>query len=365
MTAGTDAPAVLQTEGLAKSYGTVAAVRDVRLSVRKGEIFGFLGPNGAGKTTTILMLLGIEKPSSGTIEMFGKRAPFDPYTVKRRLGVVCEHQYMYDDMSAWEYLQFFGALNRVPRFEARAQELLERLHLWEFRRLRARDHSRGMQQKLGLARALLHKPEFLILDEPVSGLDPHGIRQVREILSDENKRGVTIFISSHILSEVERTADRVGILFGGRLIAEDTVERIGARLRPDGVLELLIEGFTPRLLGALEAAPFVRKVVSQSDRTDVTRTHLAVHTTPGEDQRRAVSAIVTGNEGLIIEMAQARVSLEEAFVQLTAEAITSAYPAGSDPVDITIPLTPIAAEIKPPQVPAPTKPTRRRNRPTR
>ena len=177
---------ILRASGLAKRYGATDAVRDLDLEVRRGEIYGFLGPNGAGKTTTLLMLLGIERPTAGTIELFGRAGPLDPFRDKPRIGVVGEQQYLYDDLSAWEYLLFFGALYRVERPEDRAQELLERLDLYEFRRLRARDFSRGMQQKLGLARALLHRPELLVLDEPVSGLDPHGIRQVREILTEEN-----------------------------------------------------------------------------------------------------------------------------------------------------------------------------------
>ena len=172
---------LIRAEHLAKHYGSVHAVRDLNLAVRPGEIYGFLGPNGAGKTTTLLMLLGIERPTAGRLELFGQPAPVDPFAVKRRLGVVGESQYLYDDLSAWEYLQFFGRLYGVADAERRGQELLERLGLWDFRRLRARDHSRGMQQKLGLARALLHRPELLVLDEPVSGLDPHGIRQVPKL----------------------------------------------------------------------------------------------------------------------------------------------------------------------------------------
>ncbi len=310
---------LIRAEHLAKHYGSVHAVRDLNLAVRPGEIYGFLGPNGAGKTTTLLMLLGIERPTAGRLELFGQPAPVDPFAVKRRLGVVGESQYLYDDLSAWEYLQFFGRLYGVADAERRGQELLERLGLWDFRRLRARDHSRGMQQKLGLARALLHRPELLVLDEPVSGLDPHGIRQVREILLEENARGTTILISSHILSEVERTAHRVGILYGGRLVAEDTVAAIGARLRPEASIEVDVDHFQPALLDALRAAPFVRSVDVGTNGAAPDHGRLRIAVAPDGDHRRAVSQIVAAHGGLITEMRQQRVSLEEAFVALTTE----------------------------------------------
>ncbi|MGE3912353.1 MAG: ATP-binding cassette domain-containing protein, partial [Chloroflexota bacterium] len=305
-------PIVVRAAGLTRRYGSVDAVRDLDLTVRRGEVYGFLGPNGAGKTTTLLMLLGIERPDAGVVELFGEAGPPDPFRTRPRIGVVGEAQYLYDDLSAWEYLQYFGRLYGVENAERRAQSLLERLELHEFRRVRARDYSRGMQQKLGLARALLHQPELLVLDEPVSGLDPHGIRQVREILTEENQqRGVTILLSSHILSEVERTADRVGILYGGRLVAEDTVERLSARLEPDPVLELDVEQLGTETVARLRSLPFVREAALTE------AGQLRVRVTADGDHRRAISEVVGGSGGLITGMRQERLSLEEAFVRLT------------------------------------------------
>jgi ABC-2 type transport system ATP-binding protein len=326
---GAGADAIIRGIGLTKRYGSADAVRDLDLVVRRGEIYGFLGPNGAGKTTTLLMLLGIERPTAGTIEWFGRPGPLDPFRDKTRIGVVGEQQYLYDDLSAWEYLQFFGALYRVEQPERRAQELLERLELFEFRQLRARDFSRGMQQKLGLARALLHRPELLVLDEPVSGLDPHGIRQVREMLIEENQqRGATILVSSHILSEVERTAHRVGILYGGRLVAEGDVASLGARLEPDAVLELDVEQLAPGTLDILRDQSFVRGV-EQHDGL------LRVRVAADADYRRDLSEIVGRQGGLITGMRQERLSLEEAFVRLTQEAPA---PAGASPTLQPLPL---------------------------
>jgi ABC-2 type transport system ATP-binding protein len=348
--------AVLRARGLAKRYGTVDAVRDLDLEVRRGEIYGFLGPNGAGKTTTLLMLLGIERPTAGRIELFGRPGPIDPFRDRPRIGVVGEQQYLYDDLSAWEYLRFFGRLYGVARADRRAQELLERLELYEFRRLRARDFSRGMQQKLGLARALLHRPELLVLDEPVSGLDPHGIRQVREILTEENGRGATVLLSSHILSEVERTADRVGILFGGRLVAEDDVARLSSRLEPDPVIELDVDQLTPAIVERLGEQPFVRAVElapnghgpDQGSDQGSDQGLLRVRVAAGGDYRRDVSAIVSHHGGLITGMRQQQLSLEEAFVRLTSEsvqALTRDSAAGVDPKGL------LEARLRPPQPP--------------
>ncbi|MCC6629759.1 MAG: ABC transporter ATP-binding protein [Chloroflexi bacterium] len=324
MSRASDAPAIILTKQLTKQYGTSTAVSDLNLRVRDGEIYGFLGPNGAGKTTTMLMLLGIEQPTHGQFTLFGMPGPGDPFTIKRRIGVVAEHQHLPDDQTAWEYLLFFGRLYGVERPAARAAALLERLHLSEFRNLLARDYSRGMQQKLGLARALLHAPELLILDEPVSGLDPHGIRQVRELLQEEHQRGVTILVSSHILSEVERTADRVGILHGGRLVAEDSVAAISARLDAGATLTLELDAAPAGLVAALRAQPYVGAVDVANESADDTPVALRVRLADSGDHRRDLSALIAAHGGLITGMHQERLSLEEAFVRLTADNVAAA-----------------------------------------
>jgi ABC-type multidrug transport system ATPase subunit len=221
---------VIRTEQLCKRYGSFVAVDALNLHVHPGEIYGFLGPNGAGKTTTLMMLLGVIRPTSGRVEVLGQ--PFDgtSFALRRRMGVVAEDAWQYDEMTAYEYLAFFARLYRVAKPGPAIQSLLERTELWERRQVLVSGYSRGMRQKLNLCRALLHDPELLILDEPVSGLDPNGIRQVRALLVEENRRGRTILISSHILSEIEQTAHRVGIIAGGRLLAEDSVAGLRARL---------------------------------------------------------------------------------------------------------------------------------------
>src|SRR2546425_1085591 len=250
---------VVRTEQLTKRYDGLVAVRDLEVRVEPGEIYGFLGPNGAGKTTTLLMVLGSLKPTAGRIYLWGRPLEEDPLAVKRRIGVVGEHDYIYDHVTADEYLGFFADLYGAANPAVRIDALLDRLGLLEFRTLRARDFSRGMKQKLSLARSLLHEPELLLLDEPVSGLDPHGIVDVRHLLLELNRSGVTIFISSHLLSEVEQTAHRVGIMHRGRLVRQDTIPALRSLLRRDPTLEVELQAPVPHLDAQLLTLPVVRQ----------------------------------------------------------------------------------------------------------
>jgi ABC-2 type transport system ATP-binding protein len=220
---------VIEVEGLSKRFGSRQAVDGLNLRARAGEIYGFLGPNGAGKTTTIRMLLGILAPDAGAIRICSRPVRRGDRAGRMLVGAVSEVQHLYNDMTCSGYLRFFADLYGVGRAEARVAEMLADVGLADRAADRAVDLSKGLQQKLGLARALLHNPPVLILDEPVSGLDPHGIREVREIILRERSRGRLVFLSSHVLSEIERTADRVGIIRQGRLLYEGTVGDILAR----------------------------------------------------------------------------------------------------------------------------------------
>jgi ABC-2 type transport system ATP-binding protein len=214
---------VIEVEGLSKRFGSRLAVDGLSLHAPSGEIYGFLGPNGAGKTTTIRMLLGVLKPDRGTIRICGKTVGRGDRSARMLVGTVSELQYLYSDMSCREYLGFFARLYGVRDAAARVAEVLALVGLADRAGDRAVELSKGLQQKLGLARALLHDPPVLILDEPVSGLDPHGIREVRDIIRRERDRGRLVFLSSHVLSEIERTADRIGIIRQGRLVYEGPV----------------------------------------------------------------------------------------------------------------------------------------------
>jgi ABC-2 type transport system ATP-binding protein len=222
---------VIEAEGLTKRFGSRTAVDALTLVARPGEIYGFLGPNGAGKTTTIRMLLGILRPDHGDVRICGKLVRPGDTETRRLMGAVAEVQHLYADMTCREYLQFFASLYRVPQPDRRITQVLEDVKLGDRAGDRAITLSKGLQQKLGLARALLHDPPILLLDEPVSGLDPHGIREVREIVCRERDRGRLVFFSSHVLSEVERTADRIGIMRQGRLVIESAIGDLLTRYR--------------------------------------------------------------------------------------------------------------------------------------
>lgn len=225
---------MIEVEGLSKCFGARLAVDGLTLHAPAGAIYGFLGPNGAGKTTTIRMLLGVLRPDEGTIRICGQEVRRGNRAGRMLVGTVTEVQYLYGDMNCQDYLAFFASLYGVNDPKLRVSETLADVGLAHRAADRAVDLSKGLQQKLGLARALLHNPPVLILDEPVSGLDPHGIREVREIILRERDKGRLIFLSSHVLSEIERTADRIGIIRQGRLVYEGTVGKV---LERHGTLE--------------------------------------------------------------------------------------------------------------------------------
>ncbi len=308
---------VIQTQGLSKSYADFDAVIDVSLRVEPNEIYGFLGPNGAGKTTTIMMLLGLEAPTRGTARILGSPAQARDFASRRNLGAVAERQVFYDDMTAREYLRFFGRLYQVESLEQRIDQLLEKVNLLPAADARARDLSRGMQQKLGFVRALLHDPELLILDEPVSALDPRGVVEIRELLLEEARRGKTVFISSHVLTEVEQLAHRIGIMNRGHLVAEDTLDNIRRRLQPDACIRIELADAAMPFLALLSAQAYVSHATAEESR-------LAIQVASGELQqtKAAISRLLFQNGGVIIDMQTDEMSLEEAFVTITDRNVT-------------------------------------------
>ncbi len=253
---------VLEAEHLAKTYRLgffrkrVEAARDVSLQVHRGEIFGFLGPNGAGKTTTIKMLMGLVTPTRGRARVLGKPVP--DLEAKRHVGFLPESPYFYDYLSPLEFLDFCGALCNLdaPTRRARARELVEQVGLGHAADRPMRKFSKGMLQRAGLAQALIHDPEVVVLDEPMTGLDPIGRKDVRDLMVALRKRGKTVFFSTHILPDVELVCDRVAIVVGG------CVRDIGP----------LTQLLSPRLLGtevvtraANEPAPTVTQLEGDAD----------------------------------------------------------------------------------------------------
>ena len=224
--------AIIQTENLGKDFGNVHAVKDINLNVQKAEIYGFLGLNGAGKTTTIRMLLGMIRPTSGAAYLFGKRVDPNDREMWRNVGYLVEIPYAYPDLTVQENLEIARRLHHIGDSHA-VDAIIRELKLQEYRNRKARHLSLGNAQRLGLAKALLHRPEILLLDEPANGLDPAGIVEIRELLQDLcQNHGVTVFISSHILGEISKLAARIGIIHEGSLIQEvdsQSLERLRMR----------------------------------------------------------------------------------------------------------------------------------------
>lgn len=301
---------MLRTENLSKSYDSKIAVHDLNLNLAPGEIYGFLGPNGAGKTTTIRLLLGLLKPTEGRVFLFDEPITDDIIALKRRIGVVAEEPPPANRMTAWELVRFFADLNHVKQPEARMEKLFNALDLWDARHALASAYSRGMRQKLSLIRALIHTPDLLILDEPVSGLDPFGIRQVRAVIDEHREEGGAVLISSHILSEVERSANRIGILHQGRLLVEDSINGIRSRIGDTNVLHIELLEIPESLPAQLQAIAEVKKIETRENR-------ITLHLESGRDARPDIFQAVVASGGILVTMEMEEISLEEAFVTVT------------------------------------------------
>ncbi|RDI69888.1 ABC transporter ATP-binding protein [Halopelagius longus] len=216
----------IETDGLTKQYGSTRAVDGLSLTVESGETYGFLGPNGAGKSTTIGLLLDYLRLTEGSARVLGCDPRDDLVAVHERLGVLPDRFGLYEGRSARQHVTFVA---ETKGRDDDPERLLSRVGLADSMEMPVGEYSRGMQQRLALAMALVGEPELLILDEPFSGLDPNGARRVRRIVHEENERGATVFFSSHVLGQVELVCDRVGVLHGGRLVAEGTLDELRDR----------------------------------------------------------------------------------------------------------------------------------------
>jgi len=281
-------------------FRSVEAVRNVNLSVFPGEVFGFLGPNGAGKTTTIKMCMDLIEPTDGKIQLFG-RTPRDRLA-KEKVGYLPEHPYFYDYLKPQEILDYFGRVFGIPRRERekRIAALLDRVGLNHARNRPLRKFSKGMLQRLGIAQALINEPKLLVLDEPLSGLDPMGRKEIRDIIIEQRSKGTTIFFSSHILSDIEYLCDRVAIVHHGEIVREGVLEMLLSSEKRQS--ELVIRGNSDALkfLGfAVTDLGSASRVVLDSDQL-----------------RNAVNAV--HDAGGVIESVQPhRDSLEDLFVRAT------------------------------------------------
>jgi ABC-type multidrug transport system ATPase subunit len=307
---------MIQTKNLTKRYGKFTAVDNVNLNIPAGEIYGFLGPNGAGKTSTIMMLLGIVRPTTGEIHLFDE--PYSPkrLDLRRRIGVVPEKHPtgMWTWMTAGEYLQMFAELFGLEDSGKRIDHLLERVELGEVKNKKFSEFSRGMLQKLSIVRALLHDPDILFLDEPISGLDPFGVKQIRDLILEENREGRTIFISSHILSEMEKVCHRVAIIFGGKLMAEDAMGSLLTTLAKDREIHVDLEELPADLTAKVKTLQFVQEATGQ-EKT------LIVKVPKTGDYRKELSKYLIDQNLVPLSIQEKSLSLEEAFVTITKENI--------------------------------------------
>jgi len=231
---------VIRVANLRKHYGRLAAVESLNLEVPAGQIFGFLGPNGAGKTTTIRVMMGILKPTSGQVFLGGYDVEREPEQAKAIAGFIPDRPFIYEKLSAWEFLDFIGKLHRLSpqRLQKRIPELLEHFELSPWQDELAESFSHGMKQRLVLCAALIHEPRILIIDEPMVGMDPKGARSLKDLFRFLAEKGTTVFLSTHSISVAEEICHRIGIIHKGRLIACGTMEDLHALAQTkDGTLE--------------------------------------------------------------------------------------------------------------------------------
>ena len=307
---------MIEVQHVTKRYGPVAAVDDVSFRVEAGQILGFLGPNGAGKTTTMRVLTGYLPPTEGTATIAGFDVLEEPIEVKRRTGYLPESPPLYPDMTVREYLTFIARINRLPAAErgSRIDRVMERTSVGDVADRHCSKLSKGYRQRVGLAQAILHNPDVLILDEPTAGLDPKQIIETRELIK-ELAGDHTIILSTHILPEVAQTCERVVIINKGRVVAEDSPDNLTGRLHGAVTIQLQVDTLGADPTGALQAVPGVASVSVGEPGIDG-RT-VEVQSAQDVDIRRDIANAVVSNGWGLLEMRRARLSLEEIFLQLT------------------------------------------------
>ena len=292
----------IQTQGLRKTYGSKVALQELTLSVPRGEIFGFLGPNGAGKTTAVKLLTGLARPTAGSGWLLGR--PLGDRETRRRLGYLPELFRFHDWLSAAELLELHGELCGMSRDERRKRvpEVLELAGLADRAKDRVGTFSKGMQQRLGLAQALINRPELVILDEPTSALDPIGRRDVRLLIQQLKSAGATVFLNSHLLSEIELVCDRVAIVDRGRVVQEGRLEEL---LTLSHELDIRTNGLTDAVLAALPAHWKLRQCDGR---------HMVLGVPTSEDAAEVTRFLVAHGVDLL-ELRPRRANLEDLFLQ--------------------------------------------------
>jgi len=303
---------MIETRKLSKNFGELVAVDNLDLNIEGGDIFGFIGPNGAGKTTTMRVLVTLLEPTSGAAFIDGLDVTKKGREVRRRVGYMPDFMGVYDDLKVFEYLEFFAAAFGIEYRKRKSivDGVLELTDLESKRNTAVDSLSRGMQQRLGLARVLIHDPKVLILDEPASGLDPRARIEIRELLRELKKMGKTIMISSHILSELEEICDRVGIIEHGRLVFGGTLDEIRPRLGIHSKVRVQVLGDEQKAVELLAALPQVEQVEVVGDALSVT--FREGETTDGVIARTLVNGGVD-----VVSLQPEQLKLDDAFLKLT------------------------------------------------
>ena len=303
---------MIRVSGLTKDYGIRRAVDNITFEAEQGEILGFLGPNGAGKTTTMRILSGYMPPTQGEATVAGYDVVSESIDVRRRVGYLPETVPLYTDMTVFDYLKFMADLRHLPNGEDRVDETLEMVGMEERADGYISNLSKGMRQRVGLAQALLHRPEVLILDEPTIGLDPGQVVEVRNVIR-EIGRERTILLSTHILSEAQQLCDRVLIINKGHIVAEDTPANLQASLIGSERGLLRVRGEAEELIDKLGKIKGVTNVQSKEDGV------LEFQFAPGQDVRAEVARATVKAGYDLLEMRPVGMSLEDIFLQLTRE----------------------------------------------
>src|SRR5438270_6752807 len=304
-------PAV-HTTGLTRTYGAMTALNSLDLTVNRGDLFGFIGSNGAGKTTTLRILATFLAPSSGTAKVLGHDVVRDADAVRHVIGYMPDFFGVYKDMEVTEYLDFFGACYKIPTVqrEKTVNDVLELVGLSEKKGPLIGALSRGMQQRLGLARVLIHDPQVLLLDEPASGLDPRARIEMMAILQELQKMGKTIIISSHILSELQTLCNRVAIIEKGKLIYSGPVQGVRDQMSSGRIVWVRVSSDQTRALEILKARPEITEALAVDGQLKIT---LLDHET---DQSIIADALVHGGAKLV-ELREDQLGLEEVFLRVT------------------------------------------------
>ena len=309
---------IIETQGLTKKYGDLIALNELDLQIEEGAVFGFIGPNGAGKTTTMRILTTLLRPTSGKAWVAGHSVTDDPRSVRRVIGYMPDFFGVYEDMKVWEYLDFFAACYEIPT-SARAgmvDDLLALVDLQHKKDAFVESLSRGMKQRLCLARTLTHDPKILILDEPASGLDPRARIEIRELLRELKNMGKTIFFSSHILSEVADVCTTIGIIEAGRLVAHGDMAAMKKQLRTHRLIQIRMLGDVTPLQEYLLTRPYVQSINGTAELElppDTLRVDFS-----GDDA--ALSDLLAGlvAQGLpIVSFSEETGDLEDVFLQVT------------------------------------------------